>query len=78
MKLLNISTYDYRELMPQSTETARLRYYQLMQNIIDATSVFEGSGVPTHVAVKHGWYFDTVTNKYYRNVDGGTTWVALN
>ena len=78
MKVLNVSTQDYRELMPNSTETARLRYFQLMQAIIDATNVLEGSGAPTHTAPKHAWYFDTAANKYYRNINGSTSWVALN
>jgi len=53
--------------------------YRRIQEInAQLTSVTEGSGVPTYIATKHAWYFDTATSKYYRNTDGGATWVALN
>ena len=50
----------------------------LLDSIVDTTAVIESTGAPTIKANLHAWYFDTAANRYYRNVDGGTTWVALN
>jgi len=54
------------------------RYRQVQTTNSELTSVIEGSGAPTFAAPKHSQYFDTAASKYYRNTDGGTTWVALN
>ena len=50
----------------------------LLDSLVDVSSIIEGSGAPTFKTARHQQYFDTVTSKYYRNTDGGTTWVALN
>lgn len=52
--------------------------YNFLESIQSLTNVLEGAVAPTFQAIQHQWYLDTVANKYYRNVDGGTTWVALN
>lgn len=54
------------------------RYRQIQATNAQLTTMLEGAVVPTFSALKHQQYFDTVTSKYYRNTDGGTTWVALN
>jgi hypothetical protein len=53
-------------------------FIDFLDQVSDSIEVLEGSGAPAFSAGKHKWYFDTATSKYYRNTDGGTTWVALN
>lgn len=73
----NLSNIDYEALLDGSS-IAKNRFQQIISQLIVLSDILEGSGVPTQKADKHQQYFDTTTNKYYRNVDGGTTWVALN
>lgn len=73
----NLPSLAYDSLLSGSGLT-KAQFQELMANIIAVSSVLEGIVAPTFKADKHQQYFDTVTNKYYRNVDGGTTWVALN
>jgi hypothetical protein len=54
------------------------RYRQIQGINAELSGVIEGITAPTFSAPKHQQYFDTVTSKYYRNTNGGTTWVALN
>ena len=54
------------------------KYRQVQSTNAQLTTMLEGIVAPTFKALKHQQYFDTVAIKYYRNVDGGTTWVALN
>ena len=77
MSITNFGKFDYQEILSGSPIT-KDRYQQLMASIIAITSIIEGPIAPTFTAAKHTQYFDTVTSKYYRNTDGGTTWVALN
>ena len=77
MSLNNLLNADYAEILSGSPLTID-RFKQLIDSIIKLTDVLEGSGAPTIQAEKHAWYFDTASNRYYRNIDGGTTWIALN
>lgn len=77
MSIENLTSSDYQRLLSADSLTNN-RFQQLLGELIALTNVIEDSGVPAFAAKKHQWYFDTATNKYYRNVDGGTTWVALN
>lgn len=60
------------------TPQDKLVLQNLINDLIGLSSIIEGSGAPTFKADKHQQYFDTATSKYYRNTDGGATWVALN
>lgn len=60
------------------SETDVFQVYTKLNELVGQTSVITGAVAPTFKAIQHQWYLDTATNKYYRNVDGGTTWVALN
>lgn len=73
----NLTNFDYQEILSGSNLT-QAKMKLLIESIISVSSVTEGSGAPSHSGIKHSWYFDTATSKYYRNTDGGTTWVALN
>ena len=77
MSFDNLPPFDYQEVLSGSDST-NARFQALIGSIVTLTKVINGSGVPTFEAQQHQQYFDTSTNKYYRNVDGGTTWVALN
>lgn len=77
MILSNLLNSDYADILDGSPLTID-RFKQLIESILSLASVIEGAGAPTIEANKHAWYFDTVTSKYYRNTDGGNTWVALN
>lgn len=77
MSLANLTPSDYRELL-NGSDITKLRLQALLEQIVSLTNVLEGTIAPTFAAPKHQWYLDTATQKYYRNVDGGTTWVALN
>jgi len=77
MKVDELTSIDLKTLM--AGDDFMIERYRQIQNANSLlTSIIEGSGVPTFVSEKHTQYFDTATNKYYRNVDGGNTWVALN
>lgn len=76
--LQNLDSTDYNLLFREADIFILQRYRDLLTSILEQVSVIEGVGVPTIAAGKHAWYFDTATSKYYRNTDGGTTWVALN
>lgn len=77
MSLNNLGRFEFDAVLSGSS-LDKEKVQSLLSAIIQLTNVIEDSGVPTQAAEKHTWYFDTATNKYYRNVDGGTTWVALN
>lgn len=67
-----------RNLISSGTEREFQSFYQKYQELVSISDVLTGAAIPTFKAIQHQWYLDTATNKYYRNVDGGTTWVALN
>lgn len=73
----NLLTNDYERLLSGDGQLKN-KLAMLMESIVSAANVAEGTGAPTMTAVKHSWYFDTTSSKYYRNTNGGTTWVALN
>lgn len=73
----NLTQADYERILSGDSITND-RFRRLIEQVISQGIVTEGSGVPTQVGIKHQWYFDAATSKYYRNTDGGTTWVALN
>jgi len=75
--LNNLLTNDYKDIL-SGTAINNMKFTSLVESIIQLTNVIEGAGAPSIEGVKHQWYFDTVAIKYYRNVDGGVTWVALN
>ena len=52
--------------------------FDTINALVLTTNVTTGVIAPTFQANQHQWYLDTATSKYYRNVDGGITWVALN
>lgn len=72
-----LTAEDYKRLY-SGTDLDKANIKSLIDSLVALCQINEGSGAPTQKANKHTWYFDTATNKYYRNVDGGTTWVALN
>lgn len=73
-----IDSSTFRRLIPNGTESEFNFFVNALTEIINLTDIQEGIVVPTFKANKHQWYLDIAANKYYRNVDGGTTWVALN
>lgn len=75
--IANILPVDYSSIL-SGNELTKAKLQQVINSLIQLTDVIEGSGVPTIAAEKHSWYFDITASKYYRNTDGGTTWVALN
>lgn len=75
--IANLLSSDYSQILA-GNELTKARLQQIIAQIIQLSDISEGSGAPAHKAAKHSQYFDTVTSKYYRNTDGGTTWVALN
>lgn len=78
MTIQNLQKETYNQLFKESEDFDVSNLYFLIDEIINRCSIIEGSGAPTFVAIKHAQYFDTAANRYYRNVDGSTTWVALN
>jgi len=78
MSSLNIDRKTLRRLVDSGTEADFQQLWRIYSGLVQLTTVTEGSGAPTYAAEVHSQYFDTATKKYYRNVDGGTTWVALN
>ena len=75
--ITNLPSLDYLSIL-SGGDLTKARFQELMSQIIVLSGVIEGSGAPTFPSDKHQQYFDTATSKYYRNTDGGTTWVALN
>ena len=75
-----INQFPQQTLMTLLTgaDTDKDQLRVLIDQLVLFTSIIEGSGIPSFKADRHQWYFDLVTSKYYRNADGGTTWVALN
>ena len=67
-----------RAAFNDNSESDLFQVYAKLNDMINQVNVLTGAVVPTFEARQHQWYLDTATNKYYRNVDGGTTWVALN
>lgn len=72
-----LSIADYRQILGDDPAIID-KFRQVMSLASQLASITEGSGIPAYSASKHAQYFDTATSKYYRNTDGGTTWVALN
>lgn len=72
----NLTSIDYKELL-NSNDIRKAKLEFLIGQIIELSTVLEGNGAPNFQANKHAWYFDTASNKYYRNT-GGTNWVSLN
>lgn len=77
MSLQNLTSFDYDQILSDGQLT-KAKFQRLIDQLVVFTDVLEGSGAPAITAKKHQWYFDTATSKYYRNTDGGSTWVALN
>jgi len=75
---LIIDRITLRHLISTGSEKEFQSFYQKYTELTSISEVLTGAVAPTFTAAQHQWYLDTVTNKYYRNVDGGTTWVALN
>ncbi len=78
---MSINAIDYQtfnRLYDSGSDQDKSRLFSLINNLVGQTSVLTGAVAPTFKANQHQWYLDTVTSKYYRNVNGGTTWVALN
>lgn len=75
--IANLLSSDYSQIL-SGNDLTKAKLQQIIASLIQLSDVIEGSGVPAIKADKHRWYFDTATSKYYRNTDGGTTWVALN
>lgn len=73
----NLTTQDYQNIL-SGTEINKANFKKVIDDLIQLSVIYEGIGAPTQAARKHTQYFDTATSKYYRNTDGGTTWVALN
>ena len=78
MSSLNIDRTTLRRLISNGTEADFQQLWMIYSGLVQLATVTEGSGAPSYKADIHSQYLDTATNKYYRNVDGGTTWVALN
>ena len=78
MTISRMNSQSFSSLYDSGTESSKFELFNLINDLVDQTSVLTGAVVPTFEARQHQWYLDTATNKYYRNVDGGTTWVALN
>jgi len=76
MKTVNNTTL--RQLIPDSTEFNFKQLVDLLDHLYLTAVPVEGTAAPTYKAPLHTLFFDSVATKYYRNVDGGTTWVALN
>ena len=78
MSVDRLDTQTIDLLFGEADHRLKHDFETVFNQLIDQTSVLTGAVVPTFKASQHQWYLDTVTQKYYRNVDGGTTWVALN